>query len=133
MPREPSNSELVERGYAAWNDDDLEGLLALCHPEVRYHTSGVFPGMEPVYEGEQGIREWWRVFHEPWKRIRVIPERIVNRGDEVAVLLRFEGTGREGIETSMRFINTIEIRDGMAYRFGARPYSEEAVRELELD
>ena len=133
MAKDASNTELVARGYAAWNQDDLEGLLALCHPEVSYHASGVFPGMEPVYEGKAGIRRWWETFHEPWREIRVIPERMAERGDEVAILLRFEGTGREGIETSMRFINTIEIRDGMAYRFGSRPYSEKAVKELGLN
>jgi ketosteroid isomerase-like protein len=129
----PTNKELVGRGYAAWNEDDLEGLLALCHPKVSYHTSGVFPGLDPVYEGEEGIRRWWRDFHEPWERIKVIPERMAERGNEVMILLRFEGTGRGGIETSMRFINMIEVRDGKAYRFGAQPYSEDAVRELGLD
>ena len=89
--------------------------------------------MDAVYEGPEGIRRWWRDFHEPWSRIEVIPERMAERDDEVLVLLRFEGTGREGIETAMRFINMIEIRDGLAYRFGARPYSAEAVAELGLD
>jgi ketosteroid isomerase-like protein len=126
-------TELVARGYAAWNEDDLEGLLALCHPAVIYHASGVFPGMEPVYQGEQGMRRFWSTFREPWSEIKVIPEEIVERGDLVAILLRFEGTGRDGIETSMRFINTVEIRDRRAYRFRALPYSPEAARELGLE
>jgi ketosteroid isomerase-like protein len=92
----------------------------------------VFPGLDPVYAGEEGIRRWWADFHEPWKDIKVIPERIVERGNEIAILVRFAGTGREGIETGMRFINTIEIRDGKAYRFGARAYTQEAARELGL-
>jgi SnoaL-like domain len=89
--------------------------------------------MEPVYEGEQGMRRFWSTFREPWSEIKVIPEEIVERGDVVAILLRFEGTGRDGIETSMRFINTIEMRDRKAYRFGALPYSPEAARELGLE
>jgi ketosteroid isomerase-like protein len=128
-----SNIELVERGYAAWNEDDLDGLLALCHPEVSYHTSGIFPGMEPVYEGEAGIRRWWAVFHEPWRQIKVIPERMAERGNEVAVLLHFEGTGRDRIETRMRFLNTIELRDGRAYRFRSYAYTPERARELGLE
>lgn len=133
MAERETNTELVERGYAAWNEDDLEALLAVCHPDVEYHTSGVFPGLEPVYRGKGGMRRWWDTFHEPWKEIKVIPERIVEHGDVVAILVRFEGTGREGIETSMQFINTIEIRDGKAYRFGARAYSPGAARELGLE
>jgi ketosteroid isomerase-like protein len=132
VPREPTYTELAERGYRAWNEDDLEALLAICHPEVTYHTSGVFPGLQPVYPGEEGIRRWWADFHEPWREIKVIPERIAERPEGVAVLIRFEGIGRGGIETSMRFINTIEVRDGLAYRFDSQPLTAEAVEELGL-
>jgi ketosteroid isomerase-like protein len=114
-----SNREIAERGYAAWNENDLEGVLALCHPEVTYEASGVFPGIERLYEGKAGFSRFWTSFREPWSDIKVIPEELAERGDLVAILLRFEGTGREGIETNMRFINTIEFRDGMAYRFRA--------------
>jgi len=129
---EPTKTELAQRGYAAWNADDLEGLLAICHDEVEYHTSGVFPGLEPVYPGKEGVSRWWETFHEPWSQIKVIPERIAERPDGIAVLIRFEGIGRQGIETTMRFINTIEIRDGLAYRFHSQPPTEEAIRELGL-
>ena len=125
--------ELAERGYRAWNEDDLEGLVAVCHPEVEYYTSGVFPGLQTVYEGRKGIRQWWADFHEPWQEIKVIPERIAETDNGVAVLIRFEGTGRQGIETEMLFINTIEVRDGLALRFDSQPPTDEALRELGLD
>jgi ketosteroid isomerase-like protein len=128
-----SNIELTERGYRAWNEDDLEALLAICHPEVEYFTSGVFPGLQSVYEGKEGIRRWWADFHEPWQEIKVIPERIADTPDGVAVLVRFEGKGRQGIETTMRFLNTIEVRDGLARRFDSQPPTEEALAELGLD
>jgi ketosteroid isomerase-like protein len=129
---EPSHTELTKRGYRAWNEEDLEGLLAICHPQVEYYTSGVFPGLQPVYRGKEGIGVWWNDFHEPWSQIKVIPERIAERPDGVAVLIRFEGTGRQGIQTTMRFINTIEIRDGLAHRFHSQPPTEEAIREFGL-
>jgi ketosteroid isomerase-like protein len=129
---QPTNTELAERGYGAWNDDDLDALLAICHDEVEYHTSGVFPGLEPVYRGKEGMRRWWGTFHEPWSEIKVIPVRIAERPDGVAVLLRFEGIGRQGIETTMQFINTIEIRDGLARRFDSQPVTDEAIRNLGL-
>jgi ketosteroid isomerase-like protein len=132
VPPSPTHTELAEIGYRAWNEDDLEALLAICHPEVEYRTSGVFPGLRSVYEGEDGIRRWWADFHEPWSQIKVIPERIAERPDGVAVLIRFEGTGRQGIETTMKFINTIEIRENLAYRFDSQPPTEAAIRELGL-
>jgi ketosteroid isomerase-like protein len=129
----PTPTEIAERGYRAWNENDLEGLLAVTHPEAEYRPSGVFPGMEAVYRGEEGIRRWWDTFHEPWREIKVIPERIAERPDGVAVLIRFEGTGRQGIEATMHFINTLEVRNGLLYRLGAQPASDEAIRELGLD
>jgi ketosteroid isomerase-like protein len=126
-------TQLAEHGYNAWNTNDLETLVSICHPEVEYHTSGVFPGLQSVYNGHDGIRRWWADFHEPWKEIKVIPERIVERDNGVAVLIRFEGTGRQGIETTMSFINTIEVRDDLAFRFDSQPPTDEALRELGLD
>jgi ketosteroid isomerase-like protein len=133
VPSQPTPTEIAERGYRAWNEDDLEALVGICHPECEYHSSGVFPGMEPVYRGREGIRRWWETFHDPWREIKVIPQRIAERPDGVDVLIRFEGLGRHGIETTMEFINTMQFRDGLIYRMGAQTASEEALRELGLD
>ena len=136
---EPTLVELIEFGYDAWNRGDLEALLSICHPEVSYHTSGVFPGLQDVYEGKDGLRQWWADFREPWEQIKVIPERIVERGDGdgidgvFSILVRFEGRGRQGIETTMEFININEIRDRLAYRFDSTAVTDEALREHGLD
>jgi hypothetical protein len=54
VPQELSHAELAERAYGAWNDDDVEAMLALTHPEAQFTPSGVFPGMESAYRGEGG-------------------------------------------------------------------------------
>jgi ketosteroid isomerase-like protein len=133
VPEELSHTELAERAYAAWNDNDLEAMLALAHAEAEFTPSGVFPGLQSAYRGEEEIRSWWDTFHEPWREIKVIPERIVERPDGVDVLARFEGIGRDGIETTMKFINKIEVRDGLVYRLVGHPANDEAIRELGLD
>ena len=133
MPEELTNTGLATRAYAAWNADDLEAMLTFCHPEASFIPSGVFPGMESDYRGKQGVRRWWEVFHEPWSEIKVIPERIAERTDGMDVLIRFEGIGRDGIETTMNFINSIEVRDGLLYRLVGKPADEETLRALGLD
>jgi ketosteroid isomerase-like protein len=133
VAQELSINEIVERSYGAWNDDDLEAMLALTHPEAEYTPSGVFPGMDSLYRGEEGIRRWWDTFHEPWSEIKVIPERVAERPGGAAILVRFEGIGRDGIETTMKFINKIEVRDGLLYRLVGQPASEQVIRELGLD
>jgi ketosteroid isomerase-like protein len=133
VPEELTHSELAERAYAAWNDDDLEALLAFCHPDAEFIPSGVFPGLQSGYRAEDGIRRWWATFHEPWREIKVISERMVERPDGVDVLVRFEGIGRDGIETTMSFINRIEVRDGQLYSLFGEEASAETIRELGLD
>jgi ketosteroid isomerase-like protein len=133
VPHELSHTELAERAYGAWNDDDLEALLALIHPEAEFIPSGVFPGLESGYRGKEAIRRWWDTFHEPWSEIKVIPERIAERPDGVDVLIRFEGIGRDGIETTMKFINKVEVRNGLVYRLAGQPATDEAIHELGLD
>ena len=44
----------------------------------------------------------------------MIPEQIAERTVGMDVLTRFEGSGRDGIETTMNFIKAIEVRDGLA-------------------
>jgi len=133
VPEELTNTELAERAYAAWNADDLEAMVSFCHPDAEFIPSGVFPGMEPGYRGQEGVRRWWHTFHEPWREIKVIPERIAERPGGMDVLVRFEGIGRDGIETTMSFINAIEVRDGLLYRLLGRAADEETLRELGLD
>jgi ketosteroid isomerase-like protein len=133
VPKELSHTELAERAYAAWNDDDFEAMLALFHPEGEFIPSGVFPGMESAYRGEEGFRRWWATFHEPWGQIKVIPERMVERPDGVDILIRFQGRGRDGIETTMSFINRVDVRDGLLHRLVGVRADDETIRELGLD
>jgi ketosteroid isomerase-like protein len=132
VPHELSHTELAERAYDRWNDDDLEALLAITHPEAEFTPSGIFPGLQSAYRGKEAIRRWWDTFHEPWSEIKLIPERIVERPGGMDVLIRFEGVGRDGIETTMQFVNKIEVRDGLIYRLIGQSATDEAVRDLGL-
>ena len=47
-----TNLELVRRAYDVWNRDELGPWLEVLHPDLEWHTSGVFPDLDPVYRGE---------------------------------------------------------------------------------
>ena len=131
---ELSNEELVDNGYAAWNEDDLEGMLDYLPPRGQLpHQRGLSGAPDAVYQGEEGIRRWWDDFHEPWSEIKVIPERIAEDGDEIAILIRFEGTGRRRNRDEHAFINTIELRDRWPTASARSRPHREAARELGLD
>jgi ketosteroid isomerase-like protein len=74
------NSELIRAGYEAWNRNDLDAWLEVLHPDVEFHTSGVWPDFDPVYRGREGLADFWRRMHEPWEKFRIEVDQIDEQG-----------------------------------------------------
>jgi ketosteroid isomerase-like protein len=99
--------ELVDRYLAsidAWNRGDLDAWLAVAADE--WHTTGSFPGIEPVYRGREGMIAIWEYLRAPWESaasIQIDVDRVEDLGDKVVALttLRARGEGSEA-ETSLR-------------------------------
>ena len=73
----PARSRRVARG-------DLEAWLQEAPDE--WHTTGTFPGVEPVYRGPEGMRELWKFMRGPWE-MRAEVERIEELDGAFLVLL----------------------------------------------
>jgi ketosteroid isomerase-like protein len=127
------NVETVHRAYETWNADDVEAGLALMHPDIEWHPSGVFPGFEPVYRGHDGVREWWRALKEPWEYFVIHVDEVVPRGDVVIADLRFEAVGREsGAGVTLPFVNVFEFEAGRVTRFSSYRSRAEALEAVGL-
>jgi ketosteroid isomerase-like protein len=88
----------IRNGFAAWSRGDTEETLAVLHPEIEFVSSGVFPGVEPVYRGHEGFLQFWRDFRDIWERITIEIERFVEAGPTRLVAVgHFDATGRDGI------------------------------------
>jgi ketosteroid isomerase-like protein len=110
--------EMARRGYAAWNDADVDGALATMHEDVVYVTSGVFPGMRERYEGREEVREFFGDFGGPWEKVDVLPVRVETLDeDHLLVEVRFHARGRAGIEVERTFYNLLAYRDGLLAAF----------------
>ena len=124
------NAELVRFAFETWNADDFERGRTIMHPDIRWYSSGVFPGLEPVYVGIDGVREWWTALKEPWERFDIHIERLIEDGEKVTSLVVFEAVGREsGVAVSLRFGNVLEFRDGLVVRFASYASWEEAMED----
>jgi hypothetical protein len=53
-----SSEETIGGWYTAFNHRDLEGMLALLDVSIEFRPLR-FPGIDPVYEGHEGIRIWF--------------------------------------------------------------------------
>jgi ketosteroid isomerase-like protein len=90
--------QAIRAGLGAWSEGDLEGALENIAPEIEFQSSGLFPGVESVYRGHEGFRQFWRDFREAWARISFEIEHLVEgKPHRYAVVGRFEAMGRDGI------------------------------------
>jgi ketosteroid isomerase-like protein len=102
-------NEIVERyreALDAWNRRDLVWILEQASPQLEFHTAQLFPGIEPVYRGREGMVEFWTSFiEEPWALLRFEIESIEPVGDQrVLALLTFHGVERaSGEEVSLPY------------------------------
>ena len=106
----PDNVELVRRLIVAFNDRDLEGLLAGLAADVELHPlRAQLEGKS--YRGHEGARQMLADFDEDWESLRMEVDRIHEAdGDEVVLLVRMRGRGRaSGVD--------LEVPMGFVWRF----------------
>ena len=115
MPSE--NVHLLQSFHDAWNRGDFAGCIASISSDWEYRTSGFFPGIDPVYRGEDGFTRFWTTFRGAWESFTIEFKRVEDLGDVVLALQMFHGKGKgSGIEVSQRFAATYAFRDGLVAR-----------------
>jgi len=124
--------EIVERAFDAWNREDLASWLETYDPEGEFHTSGVFPGMRPVYRGHDQLTTFWHAMHDPWESVHGDVQRLVEGDDWAVIEFRFRAVGVEsGVEVEMTYCNADRVRNGLLTHTYAHRDFDEAVRTLE--
>jgi uncharacterized protein len=111
--------ETLRRGYAALNRGDLSLVLELLDPDIEWHE----PAPSPEGGAHRGRDSFERFLHgwlESFDDFRVEPERVVERGDELMVVVRQSGTGRaSGLSVETRLAHVWTVADGKAVRWEA--------------
>ena len=115
----------------AWNRRDLVWILERTSPEFEFNTAQLFPGIEPVYRGREGMVEFWTTFiEEPWALLRIDIDHLEEAPDgRVLALLTFTGTGREsGVEVTIRYAHLCTFEGELVTRIDAFSDWDEARR-----
>ena len=86
--------ELVRRVYLAWQAGDLEELLSLVDPEVRWSPVIRFLEGERPAIGHRALRRWFRRVRITYRSLRPVPDRFEDHGSRVLVLGRLVGASR---------------------------------------
>ena len=114
------NVELVRAVYAAFAAGDVPAVLGAMSPEIVWHEAENFPyadrnpylGPEAVLTGVFG-----RIATD-WDGFAAVPEEMLDAGDTVIVLGRYEGTYREtGRTLDAQLAHVWRVADGRIVGF----------------
>ena len=122
-----ANVEALRRGYAALNRGDLSVVLDLLDPEIEWHEPAT--SLEGgTHHGRDGFERFLRGWLESFDGFRVEPEQVVERGDELVVVVHQTGMGRSsGLPVETRLAHVWTVAEGKAIRWEAVQDHEAAV------
>jgi ketosteroid isomerase-like protein len=120
MSRE--NVELIRWLVDAFNNQDVEGFVSRCHPDLEW-VPALFSaegGSEQTYRGAEGFRRWIAEINEVMAEIQVQAKAYRDVGDDRVLLLGvLIGKGRlSGADVQAELGQVFTIRDGqlVSYR-----------------
>jgi len=124
------NVEIVRRSIDAFNRGDLDAALADLHPEAEVVDDPRVPGGQTI-RGRPEIERYFKSLSRYWESVRLVPERFVDRGNDVFVLARMIAcTQRGGPEVERSLDQMVTLRNGKFIRdrvFSSRKDALEAV------
>jgi ketosteroid isomerase-like protein len=78
------NAEIVRRVFAAFSRRDVDGLLALCDPEIVFvPPTGRLAGRDEPYRGHEGLRTYLSDVARVWQELRSEPDEYIEIDDRV--------------------------------------------------
>lgn len=85
------NVELTRRAFKAFDDRDLDALLAVLDVDVEAFP--ILAGMEGGYRGHDGIRRWWASLLGTFPDFHAEISELRDLGDVTFAVLRLQGRG----------------------------------------
>jgi uncharacterized protein len=124
------NVEIVRRGYRAFEEGGVEGILEFLDPGIEWRMSAVFTHTPRVFWGHDGVREVFRFFDEWIEDLGADPHEFIEAGDRVIVPVRMHGRLREsGEPVAYELVQVWLGRDGKAIRLVTYPDREAAIAD----
>jgi uncharacterized protein len=127
------NRERIRSGYEALARGDLDEVLELMDPEVVMRDRPEIP--DPgVYRGHEGVLAALAQSLDYFDEVRFVPEEIHDAGDNVVVVLRMHGRGKEsGVPVEERIAHLWTIRDDKAKSLQVYSDPEEALADAGIE
>jgi ketosteroid isomerase-like protein len=129
------NVEIVRRVYEAAARRDPATVLALYDPEVELDPSRLqaVALFERVYHGHDGLRRFFREWHEAWEGIEYDYDELIDAGERVISVVTRHGRGRaSGAEVEWPLALVWTIHKGKVIRLVWFPSRAQALEAAGL-
>ena len=122
-------SSIVERGFEAFNDRGVEGILPFIHPEFEATTPPNLASEPDTYRGHDGVRRWFDSFYEVMDEIRWDAHRLSAGRGPVVVEFTLRARGKTtGLDFGQDAVMVWSMRDGKAIRVELFETLDDALR-----
>jgi ketosteroid isomerase-like protein len=124
--------ESIRRGYDAFNQGVFLEALEVFAPDILWVEPDEFPA-GGTYRGHEGVVEYLTRARANWAQVESYPEDILEAGNKLVVLVRFQGWpigGDQSVESLIGDVYTIQ--DDKVVRMQAYSDPEEARRAVGL-
>jgi ketosteroid isomerase-like protein len=126
------NLEIVERGMDAFNEQGIDGILPLIHPDFEATTPPELASEPDTYSGPDGLRRWFDSFDEVMDEIRWDARGFREVGDRVVVEFTLRAQGKTtGLDFGQDAVMVWELRDGLAFRLFLYSTLDQALSAIE--
>jgi ketosteroid isomerase-like protein len=114
------NVEIVRRWNVAYNNRDFETLFELTDPDFEFRS--VFVGVESVFRGYDGLREYFDGIDTAYARFQIPFEKLFDAGAAVLVQCCIEWCGKEsGAEGTMPIAVAAWLKAGRIFHLESYP------------
>ena len=126
------NLEIVQRGFEAFNERGVEGIVPMIHPEFEATTPPNLASEPDTYRGPDGIRRWFDSFDEVMDQIRWDAHGFQQVGEQVVVEFTLRARGKTtGLDFGQEAVMVWSLRDGKATRVELFETLDEAMAAAE--
>jgi ketosteroid isomerase-like protein len=111
------NTDVLKRGYEAFNSGDIETLTEIFADDIRWegpNTQGV--PMSGTHEGRDAVFQAFGQINESFEKFRVSPDEMIEQDGTVVVLSHVEGTTKSGNEVKLPGAEIFRVSGGKATR-----------------
>jgi ketosteroid isomerase-like protein len=123
-----ANVESVRRGFAAFNEGDLEAAAKDFDPDVVWIPYLGRLGGGDVNRSRASIVAMWSDLKSHFSDVEIEPVELIDCGDQVVAVVEVRGMGSlSGAAIEERWAQVYWFRDGLVRRMEVRPTREEAL------